>query len=1444
MKSFFKVLFTILFASVLTFPLHGQTSDAKTEAIRKKIKDADRVLNATAQGREFWLAMPLNDSKAQPTLALEFYVTSSYNTLVTLEVPGTAFISSKKLIANQIAIFTTKNGSATYDFEIMTSETNDPRGIHIYADQAISVYVMNAKEVSADGYLALPTSTWGTEYIHCSYYDFGEVRQWGAGFIVIASEDKTEVDIVLKGKGGSTAKTRSGSKIGSTLHTVLNKGEVYNVVGDATTKGQFDLTGSRITANKPIGLISYHERAMLPSNNINGRDFMVEMLPPVSAWGKKYYSIELQRANKGDFYRVVAAKANTRVKMKYFDKVTKQLLGQRDILLSKSGDLYEDFDTWPGTPGATTGFVGTTAWESDKPILVMQYAYSSEWDSGKEFDPFMIVLTPQEQYLKATVFQTPVNPAFVNNYFSFIVVGDTSDTNQMLLKSIALDGDTIYKSYSQLLLNNIPGTNLYWGRRDVSQGRHEVTSNTLFGGYIYGFGAFNSYGWPAALATKSLTDLDTLPPVLSFTEECGDYKYLATELRDYGPPPPDSVQIDQGIFEIYIIDSVSYNYELKLITAEKVVPLPKVTSFNFELLVKDRSKDAFAVLAVLDRAGNYTLDTVRYVVDKLKLDPSIVHFGKVRVGTPKKLTVKFTNEESKAIVVKKIALKKNSVFVIDTIIPSLPYTLKPSDTISVTLTYTPTKEGKTDEDPDIDIDSLVAETECGRFPFPVKGRGVMPCINVEPVWKAGSVVINSDTSFRESQNGRGFLITNKGTDVLVITGISGVRPPFFIKNQNPAFDIKINPDSSVYLTSIGFAPSVIAADSITVTFESNSGGTNCNPISLWYGEGKAPGPVITPKDWERHRVGTVTPGFVNVYNLGTSPLTLNALKLETLPDSNFVFNSATDVLPSLPTIMRPLQANDAKVQVNILFTPKVEGPINNLVIPGFAESTPELRDGILKGFGFLPKIEPEGYYFVKAVGDTCFDLSTQGIPDGFVTIHNPSKTSELTVKSVAFDMASSTSSGDFTWTNAIQLPIKIDTGGTYKIPVSFNPGAVGRRFVNVIISSDAAPGPDLDPTVFDTVVVQGCATSSVNTAPRIAVTSIDYGTHLTCDKPEMTFTISNPNGTAPLIITGYNKVGTNAADFDVLDFPAGQFSINPNTPGVTVTVRFNPTNTQTYNAQIEINSSNINDTDFPLATRTVNLTGAGKVIPVEFAITSDVTSGVVEAGTVRTFTITPTKGEWVGTPGADVKDFIAQIGYDEKHFKFVSAKFDGAYESRWSFNPNPPVETGTGKSHILTLNASGGDAIPANDVPIIKLEFVVLLADTIHYPMGLKVDMLPDRKDCVIPTSIPTVVTLSGCFINARLVQTTGSKYSLSSVSPNPATNNDISINYSVGLGGRTTFELFNSIGERVAVLMDEYLNPGSYVANVPIVGIPSGVYSCRMVSGPYTEMQTITIAR
>jgi hypothetical protein len=135
--------------------------------------------------------------------------------------------------------------------------------------------------------------------------------------------------------------------------------------------------------------------------------------------------------------------------MKYYDKVTGDVLGQREGVLN-AGEFYEDSNQYVGR-GLVEGFRGTSVWEADKPIFVMQYSYSANWDKGDIFDPFMIIVTPQEQYIQATVFQSPANSSFSTNWFNVIAEGDPNDPEQKKLKSVALDG----KQNQGVVISNI-----------------------------------------------------------------------------------------------------------------------------------------------------------------------------------------------------------------------------------------------------------------------------------------------------------------------------------------------------------------------------------------------------------------------------------------------------------------------------------------------------------------------------------------------------------------------------------------------------------------------------------------------------------------------------------------------------------------------------------------------------------------------------------------------------------------------------------------------------------------------------------------------------------------------------------------------------------------------------------------------------------------------------
>lgn len=574
--------------------------------VSQKLGNAVSVLSDPNTGKDYWLAVPLNDSKQSEVNELEFYVISRYNSMVTLEVPGMGFTATKKILANQVGVFSTKDNTAAWDWEAVETEMPDNRGIHIVADNPITVYVRSSKAGSSDGYLAIPTNALGNEYIHCGYYDYKSDKNWSSGFIVIATEDNTAITINLKGRGKLFSMTKKNSKIGSSLMVNLSKGQIYTVSGNGSTIGTFDLTGTVIRADKPVALISYHERTAIPQNT-QSSDFLCEMMPPISQWGKKYYGLEFKRQSKGDYFRIIGSENSTTWSMKYYDPVNGQLLGQRNGKLNAS-EFYEDYNEWAGS-SAIEGFRGLTVWEADKPIFVMQYSYSSKWDNDQRFDPSMAAVTPVEQYIHTSVFTSPFSPQANNHWVKFIVQGDPVDTTSALLKTFAIDGVPVYTSSPQLLTNRIPTTNLYWGYHTLSPGVHTITSMSPFCATVYGFGNTMGYSWPAGLQEIVQTEPDTVPPgVVVISNTGSERRYKATELSTSA----DKRQVDQGIFDITMIDSTSRNFTLGYVSAPSIIPVPKVTEFIYKLSVVDTLKNALAHIVIIDRAGNVTHDTVTF----------------------------------------------------------------------------------------------------------------------------------------------------------------------------------------------------------------------------------------------------------------------------------------------------------------------------------------------------------------------------------------------------------------------------------------------------------------------------------------------------------------------------------------------------------------------------------------------------------------------------------------------------------------------------------------------------------------------------------------------------------------------------------------------------------------------------------------------------------------
>lgn len=89
----------------------------------------------------------------------------------------------------------------------------------------------------------------------------------------------------------------------------------------------------------------------------------------------------------------------------------------------------------------------------------------------------------------------------------------------------------------------------------------------------------------------------------------------------------------------------------------------------------------------------------------------------------------------------------------------------------------------------------------------------------------------------------------------------------------------------------------------------------------------------------------------------------------------------------------------------------------------------------------------------------------------------------------------------------------------------------------------------------------------------------------------------------------------------------------------------------------------------------------------------------------------------------------------------------------------------------------------------------------------------------------------------------TPQSYSLHQNYPNPF-NPETKIRFNIPKSGFVTLEIFNTLGERVDLLVNEELSRGSYEVNFNGANYKSGVYFCRLTAGNFSESRKMILIK
>lgn len=387
---------------------------------------------------------------------------------------------------------------------------------HLVSTLPVTVYQFNALEYEVageysytnDASLLLPRHTWSDTAGKSTYIVMSrptmEIKTalsslWSPGmFAVVGSTDSTQVTIkftgnTIAGAGGNPQAFTPGS----TGNFVLNQGTVLliaaghndacqGVTPDAYGRSYcdlangYDLTGTEIEADKPVGVFGGHNCDFIPFNKW-ACDHLEEQLFPLTAWGKHYVGTKTMSSTDPNLWRIVSGEAANLIQFNppITDAITGSTINQVTLDKGKWVEFItsQDFEAQGDSVFMLAGF------------MVGQNYSNANPGEGAPGDPAMSLAVPVEQFRKSYTFHAP--ESYSQNYLTIIAKPGST---------ILLDGNPITD------FTAIGSGEWGFNKLTVQGGTHTIATDGTdgFGIMVYGVGSYTSYMYPGGLDVKEI----------------------------------------------------------------------------------------------------------------------------------------------------------------------------------------------------------------------------------------------------------------------------------------------------------------------------------------------------------------------------------------------------------------------------------------------------------------------------------------------------------------------------------------------------------------------------------------------------------------------------------------------------------------------------------------------------------------------------------------------------------------------------------------------------------------------------------------------------------------------------------------------------------------------------------------------------------------------------
>jgi len=352
-----------------------------------------------------------------------------------------------------------------------------------------------------DASLLLPTTALRTEYFAMSYpshhYDVGSGWANTPGFVAVtAVSDGTKVTVK------SSAHVRGGAGVqpmapGDTSTFPMDAGDILVLASGALPASptgacvdidgvnfcpspqEYDLTGTKITSDKPVSVLGGHDCTFVPYDRY-ACDHLEESMFPVKTLGKDLvvtapHAVAAIDSAPGTpdnmFVRVMSAAPDNAIT---FDPPVHEdvVLGEGEWIAI--GPVNQDFRV-----------------SADDRIMVAQFMVGENFsgESAGAGDPSQSIAIPTEQYRSNYTFLAPIT--YTHNFVN--VVAPTG-------AAIHINGGQIPPD----AFTPVGSSGLGVARHKIPGGVHTMSGDQAFGIVVYGYGSYTSYMYPGGLNLETV----------------------------------------------------------------------------------------------------------------------------------------------------------------------------------------------------------------------------------------------------------------------------------------------------------------------------------------------------------------------------------------------------------------------------------------------------------------------------------------------------------------------------------------------------------------------------------------------------------------------------------------------------------------------------------------------------------------------------------------------------------------------------------------------------------------------------------------------------------------------------------------------------------------------------------------------------------------------------